>query len=167
MRPAIALLLCGGVATALGATAVRAAAQTAPSAAIGQASGPVLDGDLGASVWRDAPSIELVQQNPAPGKPTRFTTTVRLLRDRGHVYLGIRCVDPDPAKTSVHTLQRDGDQSSDDSVTVVLDTFAQKKLAYVFQVNAQGGRADGVISSYEVLTSPYEIVPGVVLPTGE
>ncbi|HEV2441712.1 MAG TPA: DUF5916 domain-containing protein [Steroidobacteraceae bacterium] len=146
MRSAIALLLCGGFA-ALGAAGTRAAPEKVPSAAIGQASGPVaLDGELSAPVWRGAPSIVLVQQNPFPGKPTPFATRVRLLRDGNYIYLGIRCDDPDPAKIAVHTLQRDGDQSNDDSVTVVLDTFAQKKLAYVFQVNARGGRADGVIS---------------------
>ena len=58
----------------------------------------------------------------------------------------MRCDDPDPARITTHTLQRDGDQSNDDGVTVVLDTFAQRKLAYVFQVNAAGAMADGVIS---------------------
>jgi Domain of unknown function (DUF5916) len=146
MRSAITLLLCAGLAV-LGAARAKAAPKSAPAAAIGQASGPVtLDGDLGAPVWRGAPSIALVQQNPFPGKPTPFATRVLLLRDGSHIYLGIRCDDPDPSRISVHTLQRDGDQSNDDSVTVVLDTFAQKKLAYVFQVNARGARADGVIS---------------------
>lgn len=144
MRSLVALLLCG--VAALGVTGARAASQV-PSTVLGQTSERVaLDGDLDAPAWRGAPSIALVQQNPSPGKPTPFTTTVWLLRDGGHLYLGIRCADPQPAKIAVHTLQRDGDQSNDDSVTVVLDTFAQKKLAYVFQVNAQGGRADGVIS---------------------
>ena len=146
MRSAIALLLCGGV-TVLGTVGAPAAQKSVPSATIGEASAPVpLDGDLSSPVWRGAPSIRLVQQNPFPGKPTRFATRVWLLRDDRHLYLGIRCDDPDPSKIAVHTLQRDGDQTNDDSVTIVLDTFAQKKLAYVFQINARGARADGVIS---------------------
>ena len=145
MRSAITLLLCG--CAALGAAAPLAAQARMPSVAIGQASGPVaLDGDLSAPAWQQAPVIALAQQNPFPGKPTPYATNVRLLRNGRHIYLGIRCDDPDPAQVAVHTLQRDGDQSNDDNVTVVLDTFAQKKLAYVFQVNARGGRADGVIS---------------------
>jgi len=145
MRSSVALLL-GGFA-ALGAAGAHAAPQTVPVTALGQTSEPVaLDGDLSAPAWRGAPSITLVQQNPSPGKPTPFATTVRLLRDRSHLYLGIRCTDPQPEKIEVHTLQRDGDQANDDSLTVILDTFAQKKLAYVFQVNARGGRADGVLS---------------------
>ncbi|MGH8200973.1 MAG: DUF5916 domain-containing protein [Steroidobacteraceae bacterium] len=145
MRSAIALLLCGGCA-ALGGAHARAA-QTSPTIQMGRASGPVaLDADLSGPVWRHAPAITLVQQNPHPGKPTRFTTTMRLLRDSRHIYLGIRCDDPDPSRIATHTLQRDGDQSNDDSVTIMLDTFGQKKLAYVFQVNAAGAMADGVIS---------------------
>jgi hypothetical protein len=145
MRSVLALLLCGGFAL-LGASSA-CAHERIPSAVLGQASGPVpLDADLSSPVWRAAPSVALVQQNPFPGKHTPFSTRVRLLRDAGHIYVGIRCDDPDPSRIAVHTLQRDGDQSNDDSVTVVLDTFAQKKLAYVFQVNALGARADGVIS---------------------
>ena len=145
MRSSVALLFCG--LTCLGLAGARAVPQTVPSTALGRTGERVaLDADLGAPAWRGAPSITLVQQNPSPGRTTPFTTTVRLLGDGRHLYLGIRCADPQPSKVTVHTRQRDGDQSNDDSVTVVLDTFAQKKLAYVFQVNAQGGRADGVIS---------------------
>ncbi|HWF97676.1 MAG TPA: carbohydrate binding family 9 domain-containing protein [Steroidobacteraceae bacterium] len=145
MRTSLALL-CGGLAV-LGTALAHAAHARMPSVAIAQARGPVaLDGNLRGSVWRTAPSIALTQQNPFPGRPTPFATTVRLLRHGSHLYLGIRCEDPRPSAIAVHTLQRDGDQSNDDNVTVVLDTFAQKKLAYVLQVNAGGGRADGVIS---------------------
>ncbi len=105
-----------------------------------------LDGRLDEPAWKTAPVITLTQQNPHPGAATPFTTTVRILRGRRHLYFGIVCTDPDPAKIAVHTLQRDGDQSSDDNVMIVLDTFDQHKLAYVFQVNAGGAMADGLIS---------------------
>ncbi|MGA9854878.1 MAG: carbohydrate binding family 9 domain-containing protein [Gammaproteobacteria bacterium] len=106
----------------------------------------VLDGELNEPAWRRAPVIRLTQQNPHPGRPTPFTTTVRILRGRRHIYFGIVCTDPNPARIAVHTLQRDADQSSDDNVMIVVDTFGQKKLAYVFQVNAGGAMADGLIS---------------------
>ena len=106
----------------------------------------VVDGDLDADVWRTAPRIELQQQNPHPGQPTAFRTEVRVLRDDGHLYFGITCIDPDLSKIAVHTLQLDGDQSNDDAISIVLDTFGRKKLAYVFQVNAAGAMADGLLS---------------------
>lgn len=106
----------------------------------------VLDGRLDEADWRQAPVLQLTQQNPHPGAPTAFGTTIRILRGAHHLYFGIVCVDPDPEAVAIHTLQRDADQSGDDNIMIVLDTFDQKKLAYVFQVNAGGAIADGLIS---------------------
>lgn len=106
----------------------------------------ILDGKLDETAWQTAPVVELVQQSPKPGSSTRYRTTVRILRGKRHIYFGIVSDDPDPSRIAVHTLQRDGDQSNDDNVIIVLDTFGQKKLAYVFQVNAGGAMADGLIS---------------------
>lgn len=119
----------------------------APVVEAGVRTGPItLDGVLNEPAWKTAPVITLTQQNPHPGQPTPFKTTVRILRGKSHLYLGIVCTDPEPGKIAIHTLQRDADQSSDDNVMIVLDTFGQKKLAYVFQVNAGGAMADGLIS---------------------
>jgi hypothetical protein len=105
-----------------------------------------LDGALDEADWTHAPVIALTQQDPHPSEPTPYRTRVRLLTDRDHLYLGITCVDPDFGKRSVHTLERDSDQTADDHVTVVLDTFGNHRVGYVFQVNAGGARTDGLIS---------------------
>ena len=106
-----------------------------------------LDGLLDEPAWQDAGIIGgLTQQNPHPGEATPYTTTVRVLRSERYIYFGITCMDPDPSRIAIHTLQRDADQSSDDNLMIVLDSFGQKKLAYVFKVNAGGARADGLIS---------------------
>ncbi|HEX4299789.1 MAG TPA: carbohydrate binding family 9 domain-containing protein [Gammaproteobacteria bacterium] len=123
------------------------AAQSAPVMEAGTTAGSInLDGALDEPVWQQAPAITLTQQNPHPGAATPYITTVKVLRGTNYLYFGITATDPDPAHLSIHTLQRDGDQSADDSVMVVLDTFGQQKLAYVFQVNAGGAKADGLIS---------------------
>ncbi|HEY3859173.1 MAG TPA: carbohydrate binding family 9 domain-containing protein [Gammaproteobacteria bacterium] len=123
------------------------APQAAPLIQAGTTTGPItLDGALDEPAWQQAQVITLTQQNPHPGAPTPYLTTVRVLRGSNYLYFGISCTDPNPARTSIHTLQRDGDQSSDDSVMIVVDSFGQHKLAYVFQVNAGGAKADGLIS---------------------
>ena len=106
----------------------------------------VLDGVLDEADWSRAPAITLVQQDPHPGQPTSYPTQVQLLADRTHLYLGITCVDPGFGKRSVHTLERDSDQTGDDHLTVVLDTFGNHRVGYVFQLNAGGARTDGLIS---------------------
>ncbi len=122
-------------------------AETAPQIAAAAGNEDiVLDGSLDEPAWQTAPVLSLTQQNPHPGADTPYVTTVKVLRGVDHIYFGIVCKDPDPSKIAIHTLQRDADQSSDDNIMIILDTFSQKKLAYVFQVNAGGAKADGLIS---------------------
>ncbi|MGH8313080.1 MAG: DUF5916 domain-containing protein, partial [Gammaproteobacteria bacterium] len=144
-RPALPLIFAALLAA--GTVHAQPPAFQAPVTEAGVKTGEItLDGVLDEPAWRTASVITLTQQNPHPGAATPFTTTVRILRGKSHLYFGIVCDDPDPAKIAIHTLQRDVDQSSDDNVMIVLDTFGQKKLAYVFQVNAGGAMADGLIS---------------------
>lgn len=103
-----------------------------------------LDGRLNETVWQNAVPIQLTQQDPHPGGPTPYQTTVRVLVDAEHVYFGITNVDPDPAAIAVHTLQRDHSQDNDDHITIVLDTLGARRLGYFFQINAGGARNDGL-----------------------
>lgn len=105
-----------------------------------------LDGALDEPAWTSAPVMVLTQQDPHPGEPTAYRTEVRLLADKEHLYLGVTCIDPDLEHLSIHTITRDSDQTDDDHLTIVLDPFGTQRLGYVFQVNAGGGRADGLIS---------------------
>ena len=98
------------------------------------------------SDWEQAPAVQLTQQDPRPGEPTPYSSEVRVLTDRLHLYVRVHCVDPDFGQRSIHTLARDSDQTSDDHVTIVLDTFGNHRVGYVFQVNAGGARTDGLLS---------------------
>ncbi|HEX3110001.1 MAG TPA: DUF5916 domain-containing protein [Thermoanaerobaculia bacterium] len=95
-------------------------------------------------------SVPLVQQNPQPNQPTPFATTVRVRADDRNIVVTFDCTDPAPSRIAVHTMQRDGDMSGDDSVAIVLDTFGDGRTAYYFRVNAAGARADGLIADREL-----------------
>ncbi|HMC83635.1 MAG TPA: DUF5916 domain-containing protein, partial [Candidatus Polarisedimenticolia bacterium] len=106
-----------------------------------------LDGILDETSWVDAGLIsDLVQQSPRPGEPTPYRTEVRLLTDEDHLYLGITCTDPEPERIAIHTMQRDGDFSGDDSLAFVIDPFGDRKNGYLFRINAVAARQDGLIS---------------------
>jgi hypothetical protein len=106
-----------------------------------------LDGVLDEPAWQRAGVIaELTQQSPKPGEPTPFRTEVRILADGENLYFGITCVDPDPSRIAVHTMQRDGNMRGDDTISIVLDTFHDHRTGYLFEVNAAGARLDGLIS---------------------
>ena len=113
-----------------------------------------VDGRLDEPAWQEAGVIpDLTQRNPHPGEPTLYHTRVLLLHDSHTIYIGVRAEDPDMAGLSTHTLVRDGDQTNDDDVTFVLDSFGSKRVAYVFQINAAGAMADALLSPTPVTTS--------------
>jgi len=105
-----------------------------------------LDGRLDESVWHDAPVLKLVQQSPKSGAPTPFETEVRVVVTKDRIYFGFACKDPEPSRIAVHTMRRDGDMRGDDSVSIVLDTYGDRRTGYFFHINTAGARADGLIS---------------------
>jgi hypothetical protein len=106
-----------------------------------------LDGLLQEPVWQDAPVLKLVQQSPRPGEPTPFQTEVRIIVTADRIFFGVECKDPDPSRIAVHTMRRDGDMTGDDTVSIVLDTYGDRRTGYFLQINAAGARADGLISN--------------------
>ncbi|MBS1943599.1 MAG: carbohydrate binding family 9 domain-containing protein [Bacteroidetes bacterium] len=115
-----------------------------------------IDGKLDEPDWADAEVITLTQQSPEPGKPSSYPTEARVLVAPEGLYFGIRCGDREPARIITHTLQRDGDFSSDDAVTLVLDTSGDHRTAYLFQVNAAGAQADGLISGPQLTSLDWD-----------
>ena len=103
--------------------------------------------------WSRITPQPLVQRAPHPGERTAFTTQVRFLVERSHLYVRIDCDDPQPARIVSHSLLFDADQSYDDHLTLVLDTFGKHRTAYEFDVNAAGSRSDGLISPAAQLTN--------------
>jgi hypothetical protein len=92
-----------------------------------------LDGLLNEPAWRDAPVMKLVQQAPKPGQPTRYETEVRVIVTGDRIYFGFTCKDPDPRRIAIHTMRRDGDMTGDDTVSMVLDTYGDRRTGYFFQ----------------------------------
>jgi hypothetical protein len=105
-----------------------------------------LDGHLDEAAWEDAGIIaDLVQQSPRPGEPTAYKTEVRVLIYRDTLYFGFHCADPDPSKIATHTMRRDAEMLGDDTASVVLDAYGDRRTGYWFRINAAGARADGLI----------------------
>ena len=105
-----------------------------------------IDGRLNEPDWQEAEPMVLIQQSPHPGQSTPYTTEVRVLIYHDALIFGFRCRDPKPKAIGVHTLAQDGDQSGDDTVSVLLDTFGDRRTGYYFQINEAGGRLDGLIA---------------------
>ncbi len=144
LRPAF-ILPC--VLALVGTCHAKSAAEGPRAVTARHSRGPIhLDGRLNEPAWSDAGVIaDLVQQSPHPGQPTPFKTEVRVLVVRETLYFGFLCRDPDPDGIAIHSMQRDGEFRGDDSVSIVLDTYGDRRTGYLFQINAAGARADGLI----------------------
>jgi hypothetical protein len=111
--------------------------------------GPVLDGDLQDEVWKRAPPFAGFKMVfPNPGVEPTERTEFRVIFDDANLYIGVYCYDREPSKISGNSMIHDGvgEGKADDVVRVLLDPFQDKRNAYVFIVNASGGRSEGLAS---------------------
>src|SRR5882757_886557 len=137
-------------------TCIAGANDLSASAVVDSSASITLDGKLNEPVWRDAPVLKMVQQSPKPEEPTPLETEVRVVVTKDRIYFGFNCKDPDPSRIAVHTMGRDGDMKGDDSVSIVLDTYGDRRTGYFFQINAAGARADGLISGPQSVSLDWD-----------
>jgi len=115
--------------------------------------GPVLDGDLQDEVWKLAALFAGFKMVfPNPGMEPTERTELRVLFDNANLYIGVYCYDSEPSRISGHSMAHDGagEGKADDVVRILLDPFQDKRNAYVFIVNARGGRSEGLASGESV-----------------
>src|SRR6266436_920244 len=147
--------LCALLATA---TLASARSDDGPAVHVAPTSSPsiTLDGLLNEPAWRDAPVMKLTQQAPKPGQPIPYETQVQVIVTSDRIYFGFTCRDPDPRRIAIHTMRRDGDMTGDDTVSIVLDTYGDRRTGYFFQINAAGARVDGLISSADSVSLDWD-----------
>jgi Domain of unknown function (DUF5916)/Carbohydrate family 9 binding domain-like len=108
-----------------------------------------IDGRLDDAIWQTSRVIELTQQAPRAGQPTPYVTRVRIAANANNLYFAFECIDPEPGRIATHTMQRDGDITGDDFVSIVLDTYGDRRTGYLFRVNASAARVDGLVAGAE------------------
>jgi hypothetical protein len=93
-----------------------------------------------------APAIgELVQREPRTGETPSERTAVTLLHDANYLYIAVRCYDSEPRKVIGTQMQRDAVLTSDDRITIVLDTYRDRTNAFYFSTNPAGALVDGLV----------------------
>jgi hypothetical protein len=130
------------------ALAVPAGAVPSPSVAAKPISeAVVLDGILNEPVWKGVPAASgFTQREPKVGTAATEETEVRVAYTVSTLYIGIRALDSEPRAVVARAMQRDADITEDDSVSIVLDTFDDRKNGYFFATNANGVRVDALVS---------------------
>lgn len=108
---------------------------------------PVLNGRLDDAAWgRATPADAFLQREPQEGQPATERTEVRVLYDDERLYLGVFCYDREPQRIAAKEMRRDAGLGFDDSFAFVLDTFGDRRSAYLFGINPLGARYDATAS---------------------
>jgi len=101
-----------------------------------------IDGHLTEAAWAKAPVVTgFVQRTPSEGTAASHQTEVRILFDSTALYIAVDALDPEPDQV-VGILTRRDDASPSDWVSILLDSFYDKRSAYEFGVNAAGVKYD-------------------------
>jgi Domain of unknown function (DUF5916)/Carbohydrate family 9 binding domain-like len=109
-------------------------------------SDPVVDGVLGDSVWSGAARLTgFSQYQPVDGRPADQPTDVLVLYTARALYFGI-VAHVRPGVQVNATLSKRDNITSDDRVVIYLDTFNDRRRAFMFGVNPLGVQLDGVLS---------------------
>jgi hypothetical protein len=109
---------------------------------------PVIDGRLDDEVWLRAPIIDNFHQvNPVEFAEPSERTQVYLLYDRDTLYIGARMFDAQPELINALILRQGQPIGSDDRFFVHLDSFNNRRSGYLFGVNPNGVRYDGVFEN--------------------
>jgi hypothetical protein len=104
-----------------------------------------IDGILDEPIWRRAALLTgFTQFRPVDGRPAEDSTEVLVWYAPDAIYFGIRAYE---AHGTVRATLADRDKiDGDDYVQLLLDTFDDRRRAYVIGVNPLGVQADGIRS---------------------
>ena len=103
-----------------------------------------LDGNLDEPVYENVfPVNGFIQQEPNEGAPATEDTDLWVLFDERNVYIAARCWDSQADQIMANEMRRDNlGLYQNDNFAVVLDTFYDRRNAFVFHTNPLGGLMD-------------------------
>ena len=119
-----------------------------------------IDGRLDDAAYRDIePMTSFIQQEPHNGEPGSERTEAWVLFDDENIYLACRCWDSNADAIRSKEMRRDSaNQRYNDNFGVLLDTFHDKRNAYIFSVTPSGGFTDALVTDERSLNSDWNAV---------
>ena len=124
--------------------AAPAAAQNVTVHAVRVEEPPHVDGVLDEAIYQSLPPITgFIQQDPREGEIATEPTLVWILFDSHNIYISARCRDSQPHRIVANDMRRDGSNvSQNDNLSVIIDTFHDRRNGYEFLMNSIGGMWD-------------------------
>ena len=105
-----------------------------------------IDGDLSEPIWRRASRLtDFSQYQPVDGRPAAEPTEVLVWYASDAIYFGIRARGG--SGNAIRATQANRDNiGAEDHVQILLDTYNDRRIAFLFGVNALGVQQDGTRS---------------------
>lgn len=108
---------------------------------------PTIDGILDDDLWQHVSVMsDFHQVEPIEYAPPSFATHVQVAYDDETLYVSARLIDEPDQIVARQYLQNSG-YDFDDQFHFIIDTFAQGRSGYFFQLNANGIRRDALITN--------------------
>jgi hypothetical protein len=136
-------------------------AQVAPVTTVAEAIGPRyrvrtetspirLDAMFSEPVWQTVDSIvDFRQREPLEGAPASERTVVKIVRGADRLYIGVRAYDSDVRSIRGTQLRRDADLSSDDNIRILIDSYRDRRGAFLFATNPNGAMWDAQLTGFD------------------
>ncbi|REL24640.1 hydrolase [Rhodohalobacter sp. SW132] len=106
------------------------------------------DGRVDEEFWNQIePATDFLQQEPSEGAPATENTEVRIAYDSEYLYIAVILFDSDPAGIKATQRRRDSRLVADERFTWIIDTFDDQRSAYFMEINPNGLRTDGLITT--------------------
>ncbi len=105
--------------------------------------------------WAIEPVTDFRQRVPVDGAPSSERTELRVAFDDNNLYFGVVLHDSDPSGIRRSILHREGRIDQDDNIRIGLDTYHDRRNAYIFEINPFGTQGDALISDEDMTLSDW------------
>ncbi|MDE2985410.1 MAG: DUF5916 domain-containing protein [Gemmatimonadota bacterium] len=117
---------------------------------------PTIDAVLDEPFWHDIePVTDFRQRVPVDGAPSSERTELRVAFDDNNLYFAVVLHDSDPDGIRRSILHREGRIDQDDNIRIGLDTYNDKRNAYIFEINPFGTQGDALITDESMTLSDW------------
>ena len=104
---------------------------------------PEIDGVMDDESWNNVEwASDFTQKQPEEGVAPTYQTKFKIVYDDKFLYVGIRALDDEPEKIQKRLTRRDG--FAGDRVNVIIDSYHDKRTAFVFTTTAAGVKGEEI-----------------------
>ena len=118
-------------------------------------------------IWNKIqPITEFVQRLPQDGAEPTEKSEMRIIYNSNYLYFGFTFFDSEPEKIRATILNRGGWIHRDDKLEIALDTYLDRRNAYLFELNPLGTQDDALITDENRPSSDEWAWDGIYLSEG-